>query len=175
MILPEEKLNEASYTAANQPNQEHDDSDLDSDTLEFPEVPQALVLRNVNIATAPEMTTPLGLPHHKFENLSSSHSGVTEDVKQEQVEEQSIICKDEPQTSGRKDDNNKQFVPFISPPLVSPESFSTRHGDVAPSHEKKFEADDVDFPQSMRFAATKQFGCAGWPCEARATTLLITS
>ncbi|XP_028775043.1 uncharacterized protein LOC114731940 isoform X2 [Neltuma alba] len=113
LILPDEKHNEASYSATNQPNQEH------------PEVPQAPILSNVNIATAPEMATPPCFPHHEAEYLSSSHSG--------------IIHKDEPQTSGRTD--NKQFVPFISPPLASMGSFSTRQSDSPPSLEKKSEAD----------------------------------
>ncbi|KAI9073670.1 hypothetical protein K1719_044383 [Acacia pycnantha] len=154
LILPDEKHNEESHSATKQPNQEQPDSEIapsqsnqehtdsDSDTSEFPEVPQAPVLSNVNIATDPEMATPPGFPHQEVEYHSSSHFGVTEDVKQEQVEERSVIYKDESQTSGRTD--NKQFVPFISPPLASPESFSTRHSDSPPSLEKKSSEDDVD-------------------------------
>ncbi|XP_054785542.1 uncharacterized protein LOC129292063 [Prosopis cineraria] len=131
LLLPEEKHNETSYSAPDQPDREQPDSDSDSDsgsgsdTLEFPEVPQPPVLSNLNVATAPEMATPPVFPHREVEFLSSSHSG--------------IIHKDEPQTSARMD--NKQFVPFISPPFVSPESSNTRHGDSLPSLMTKSEAD----------------------------------
>ncbi|KAI9098414.1 hypothetical protein K1719_025039 [Acacia pycnantha] len=128
LILPDEKHNEESHSATKQPNQEQPDSEI------APPNPT-------------KNTLILILTHQNFlkflkHQCSQTHFGVTEDVKQEQVEERSVIYKDESQTSGRTD--NKQFVPFISPPLASPESFSTRHSDSPPSLEKKSSEDDVD-------------------------------
>ncbi|KAK4253019.1 hypothetical protein QN277_010856 [Acacia crassicarpa] len=181
LILPDEKHNEESHSATKQPNQEKPDSetapsqpnqehaDSDSDTSEFPNVTQVPVLSNVNITTDPEMATPPGFPHHEIEYHSSSHFGVTEDVKQKQVEERSVIYKDESQTPGRTD--NKQFVPFTSPPLASPESFSTRHSDSPPSLEKKKSEDDVDLQDVLdaAHAAAETAECAAAAARSAAS------
>ncbi|XP_027357734.1 uncharacterized protein LOC113867022 isoform X2 [Abrus precatorius] len=126
--LPEEKHNEEVCSAHDTPSKEQPDSDSDSDTLEFPEVPRASVRPNANVATAPEMVTPLTMLPLEVDLHSPSHSEDFEDVKQEQVEDRSTVHKDESHNSiGTME--NKQFVPFISPPPVSSGSFSARHSD----------------------------------------------
>lgn len=129
--LPDEKHNEEMYSAHDTPNKEQPDSDSGSDTLEFPEVPKVSVRPNANVATAPEMRTHLTMEPLDVDLDSSDHSEDFEHVKQEQVEDRSTVHKDEPHTSIDKMEN-KQFVPFISPPTVSTGSFSARHSDSSP-------------------------------------------
>lgn len=144
MPLPEEKHNEALYSAPDQPNKEEPDSDSGSDTLEFPEVPQVSVRSSANVATVPEtVTSSLSIPPPEVDLHSSSSSGVTADVKQEQVEEKSIAEKDEPHNSFCSVEN-KQFVPFISPPVVPSGSFSSRQSDSPPSLSRTKTEADVD-------------------------------
>lgn len=132
--LPEEKHDEelySSHDAHATPNNEQLDSDYDSDTLEFPEVPKASVQPNANFAPAPDMTIPPAMPHPEVDLHSSSHSGDFADLKQEQVE--STIHRDEPHTSYGKM-QSEQSVPFISPPSVSSASYSaTRNSDSPPT------------------------------------------
>ncbi|XP_020235212.1 uncharacterized protein LOC109815040 [Cajanus cajan] len=130
--LPDEKHNEETYSAHDAPDKEQPDSDSGSDTLEFPEVPKVSVRPNANVATAPQMFTPLTMEPLDVDLDSPSHSGDFADVKQEQVGDISIVHKEESHSSIGKMEN-KQFVPFISPPTVSPGSFSARHSDSSPS------------------------------------------
>lgn len=130
--LPDEKHNEETYFTHDTPSKEQPDSDSGSDTLEFPEVPKVSVRPNANVATAPEMGTHLTMQPLDVDLDSPDHSEDFADVKQEQVEDRSTVHKDEPHTSIDKMEN-KQFVPFISPPTVSPGSFSVNHIDSSPS------------------------------------------
>ncbi|KAK7380589.1 hypothetical protein VNO78_33104 [Psophocarpus tetragonolobus] len=127
--LPDEKHNEEMYFTHDTPNKEQPDSDSGSDILDFPEVPKASVRPNANSATAPEMVTPLTMEPLDVDLDSPRHPGDFADMKQEQVEDRSSVQKDEPHTSIGKTEN-KQFLPFISPPTTAlPGSISTRHSD----------------------------------------------
>ncbi|KAK7315411.1 hypothetical protein VNO77_33957 [Canavalia gladiata] len=126
--LPEEKYNEEMHSEHDTTNKEQPDSDSDSDTLEFPEVPKASVRPNSNVATAPEMGTHLTMLPLDVDLHSPSHSGDFADVEHEQAEERSTVYKDEPHTSNDKMEK-KQFVPFITPPSAASGSFSARHSD----------------------------------------------
>lgn len=135
MPLPEEKHHEALHSAPDQPSYEEPASDSGSDTLEFPEVPQVSVRPNANVASAPVSLTPSpSVPPPEVDLHSSSSFGVNRDVKQE-VEEQSLADKDESRNSYGSVEN-KQFVPFISPPAVSSGSFSSRSSDSPPPHSR---------------------------------------
>lgn len=143
--LPEETHEESLYSAPVQPNKEEPDSDSGSDTLEFPEVPKVSVRPSANIPTAPEtVTSSPSIPPPEVYFHSSSSSGVTDrDVKEEQLEEKSMADKDEHRDSVGSIEN-KQFVPFISPPSVSSGSFSARHSDSPPSLPRRKTESDVD-------------------------------
>lgn len=152
--LPEEKHNEELYSthdAHDTPKEEQFDSDSDSDTLEFPEVPKAPVQSNANVATAPDMFMPPAMPHPEVDLHSSTHSGDFEDSKQEQVE--STIHKDEPHSSFGKLES-KQFVPlpFISPPSVSSGSYTARHSDSPPSFSSTKSEANVDLQNVLAAA-----------------------
>lgn len=127
MPLPKEKHDESLYSATEQaPNE-----DSDSDTSDFPEVPQASV--RVNTVSAPEM---LSFPEVDLE--SEKHFGNpvhepdldTHDVLQEKSVATTNIELPEIPVYPMED---KQFVPFISPPSLSSSStFSVRRTEPSP-------------------------------------------
>lgn len=130
--LHEEKHNEELHSTRDSLNEEQPDSDSGSDTLEFPEVPKVSVRPNPNVATVPDIVTPPAMPPPEVDLHSSSYSGDFTYVNQERVEERSTVHKDEPHTSFDKT-GSKQFVPFISPPSVSPGSYSAGYSGSPPS------------------------------------------
>ncbi|RDY01695.1 IST1-like protein, partial [Mucuna pruriens] len=148
--LPDEKHNAEMYSAHDTPNKEQPDSDSDSDTLEFPEVPKASVQPNANVATAPAMNTPLTMLPLDVDLDSPNYSEDFADVNQDQVEDRSTtVHKDEPHTSIGKTEN-KQFVPFIAPP--TPGSFSARHSDSSPSLSSTKSETNVDLQDVLAAA-----------------------
>ncbi|KAG4941521.1 hypothetical protein JHK87_045392 [Glycine soja] len=149
--LPDEKHNEEIYSTHDTPNKEQADSDSDSDTLEFPEVPKVSVQPNANVATAPEMVTHLTMEPLDVDLDSPRHSGDFSDLKQEQVEDRSTVHKDEPHTSIGKMEN-KQYLPFISPPSVSSGSFFARHSDSPPSFSSTKSEGNVDLQDVLAAA-----------------------
>ena len=151
MPLPDEKHNEEIYSTHDTPNKEQADSDSDSDTLEFPEVPKVSVQPNANVATAPEMVTHLTMEPLDVDLDSPRHSGDFSDLKQEQVEDRSTVHKDEPHTSIGKMEN-KQYLPFISPPSVSSGSFFARHSDSPPSFSSTKSEGNVDLQDVLAAA-----------------------
>ncbi|XP_019413337.1 PREDICTED: uncharacterized protein LOC109325421 [Lupinus angustifolius] len=135
--LHEEKHNEELHCSHDSPTKEQADSDSDSDTLEFPEVPKVSVWPGPSVATAPDTVTPLVMLPLEVDLDSLNHSGDFSGVNQEQAEERSSVPKDEPHTSFDKM-GSKQFIPFISPPPVSPGSHSARLSDTPASLSAKF-------------------------------------
>ncbi|KAK7271012.1 hypothetical protein RJT34_26590 [Clitoria ternatea] len=145
--LPEEKHNEEFQFSHDTPSKEQPDSDSGSDILEFPEVPKVSVRPNANVATAPEIGTPLTMLPLEVD----LHSDGSSDEKQEQVEERSTVHKDEPLSTLGKIES-KQFVPFISPPSVSSGSFSARQSDSSPSFSSSKPEVNVDLQDVLAAA-----------------------
>ncbi|XP_028799894.1 protein phosphatase 1 regulatory subunit 37 [Neltuma alba] len=152
--LPEEKHNEALYSAPDQPNKGEPDSDSDSDVLEFPEVPKVSVRSSANFAMAPEtVTSSPSIPPPEVGLHSSSSSGGSADIKSEYTEEKSMVNTNEPHDFAGSMEK-KQFVPFISPPMSSDGSFSARHSDSPPSLSKTTAEADVDLNDVLVAAHT---------------------
>ncbi|KAE9617477.1 putative vacuolar protein sorting-associated protein Ist1 [Lupinus albus] len=126
--LHEEKHNEELPSIHDSPTKEQPGSDSDSDMFEFPEVPKVSVRPGPSAATAPDTVAPLVMLPLEVDLDSPSHSAHFEDVNQGQTEGRSSVPKDESHTSFDKMES-KQFVPFISPPPLSPRSHSARHSD----------------------------------------------
>ncbi|KAK7277347.1 hypothetical protein RIF29_18498 [Crotalaria pallida] len=124
----EEKHNEEVHSTHDSPSKEQPDSDSDYDVLDFPEVPTVSVRPDPSVATAPDTVTPLVMLPLEVDLDSPSHSGDLADLNHEQAAERSSVHRDEPHASFDKM-GSKQFVPFISPPSVSPVSYSARHSD----------------------------------------------
>lgn len=114
--LPKEKHDESLYSASEQaPNE-----DSDSDTSNFPEVPQASV--RVDTVSAPEMLSfpEVDLESEKqFENPVHEPDLDTHDVLQEKSVATTNIELPEIPVYPMED---KQFVPFIPPPSLSSSS-----------------------------------------------------
>ena len=170
MPLPEEKHNEESDAAHDSSNKEQPDSDSGSDILEFPEVPKVSVQPTANIATAPGIVPPPAFPPPEVDLHSSTYSGDVQDVKQEQVEEIPTVQRDEPHTSFGKMES-KQFVPFISPPLVPSGPYSATHNDSPPSlSSRKTEANvDLDDVLAAAHAAAETAERAAAAARSAAT------
>ncbi|KAG4142108.1 hypothetical protein ERO13_D06G113600v2 [Gossypium hirsutum] len=133
--LPAEKHNETLISATDHAQIEQPDSDTDFDPLDLPEVPK------------PEI-----------EYGPSRHSGASGYVLQMSPLEPDILMQEDSATreSEMSDDpagakENKQFVPFISPPSLSPASISARESDLPASLRPKSEA-NVDLQDILAAA-----------------------
>ncbi|KAJ7969724.1 IST1-like protein [Quillaja saponaria] len=155
--LPD-KHDEALNSAPDEAQIEQIDSDSESD-IEFPEVPKVSVRPSSDIATAPVIVTPSALaPDPEIDHGSSRHSRIIVDLKQETPVKDEEISKDR-LVADRDEHNtfvgdveNKQFVPFISPPSVSPGSFSARHTNLSPSFSRTKSEANVDLQDVLAAA-----------------------
>ncbi|KAG5233268.1 IST protein [Salix suchowensis] len=129
--LPKEKQDEV-LNAADLAEHEQPDSDTDFDPLDFPEVPKVTPRPSANAASAPAHAAQ----HPDIDHESSNHSVTHKDLSQEPhsehdnvVEKKSVATRDEISSTAGSDREEKQFLPFISPPSLSTSppsaSFST--------------------------------------------------
>ncbi|KAL2335012.1 hypothetical protein Fmac_016225 [Flemingia macrophylla] len=169
--LPDEKHNEEMYSAHDEPNKEQPDSDSGSDTLDFPEVPKVSVRPNANVATAPQMGMPLTMEPLDVDLVSPRHSGDFAEVKQEQVGDTSTVHTEDSHSSIGKIEN-KQFLPFISPPTVSPGSFSARHRDSPPSLSSTKSEANVDLQDVLAAAHAAAESAERAAASARSAAIL---
>ena len=140
MPLPKEKHDEVLKTASNQAHQEEPDSDTELDSLEFPEVPKVLLRQGENTASAPTTIPPLPVPHPVIDHDSLEHSGSFGKSSDERHFEPEKVM-DETLTSNKDEQphasfgglEDKQFLPFISPPSLSSASFSVRQSSNTPT------------------------------------------
>ncbi|XP_048331366.1 uncharacterized protein LOC107421387 [Ziziphus jujuba] len=126
--LPQEKHDEAAYNAPDQTQEEKADSDSDLDSLDFPEVPKVSLRPSPNVASVPAVVPPAPtVPDHDIDHDSSRHSrasGIQSeglDLEYEEVvKERSAADRDgEPHAAVGGGPEDRQFLPFISPPSQS--------------------------------------------------------
>lgn len=130
--LHKEKHDEPIYSASEHDTEKQSDSDADFEILDFPEVPKQPLQSSKGTVSAPEM-----LPFPAFA-LSESYEedsepcGEKKNLSEEVLREKSLSRElDSPNISlGPLED--KQFVPFMSPPSQSPASVPARQGNVPP-------------------------------------------
>ncbi|PON45893.1 Vacuolar protein sorting-associated protein [Parasponia andersonii] len=135
--LPKEKHDEVSKIASNQGHQEEPDSDIDLDSLEFPEVPKVLLRPGENTASAPAIIPPP--PHPKIDHDPLKHSA-SFGKSSDEPHFEPVKVMDETLTSNKEEKphasvggvEEKQFLPFISPPSLSSASFSVRQSNNTP-------------------------------------------
>nr|ABY60784.1 hypothetical protein [Carica papaya] len=148
--LPTEKHKTMSSSAEPASN-EHPDAGAEFDPLDFPDVPKVLV-KPSPVASAPAVTAPRSPASHSEEtdSESSKHSGVSEYKLQESLmepedlfQERSVSDKDE-KLNKLGGDEDKQFVPFTSPPAVASALFSARHGSSSPAPSRTTRDANVD-------------------------------
>lgn len=157
--LPQEKHDEAVFNTPDQTQEEKVDSDSELDSLDFPEVPKVSLRRSPNAASAPAVVLPPpAAPDHDIDHDLSRHSGASgiqsegPDFEYEEVvKERSMADKDgEPHAAvGSLED--RQFLPFISPPLRSSVSSLTRQSSTPPVSRTKSEA-NVDLQDVLAAA-----------------------
>ncbi|GAV66133.1 Ist1 domain-containing protein [Cephalotus follicularis] len=157
MPLPKEKHDESLYSATSKID-ERPDSDTGFDTVDFPEVPKVSLRPNANVASAPVMSP---MPTDTFDEVyheSSDHSRGAEILSQvPRVPEEVML-----QGSGRNEDEitetsavakeDKQFVPFISPPSLSSASYSARQSNSPPSPSRPKTEANVDLQDVLAAA-----------------------
>ncbi|KAK9270445.1 hypothetical protein L1049_026024 [Liquidambar formosana] len=159
--LPKEKHDETLYSAPDQASNEQYDSDTGFDPLDFPEVPKKVSLQpGANAASAPEMVPPIPMaPHPEVNDESSKHSGSSENLSHEQhlepeevVQERSVGSEYESPNTSAVVVENKQFVPFISPPSLSSASFSVKQSNPLPSLSRTKSEPNVDLQDVLAAA-----------------------
>ncbi|KAF8411544.1 hypothetical protein HHK36_004098 [Tetracentron sinense] len=141
--LPNEKQDESLHSAHAQVPHEQSDSDTDSDQLELPEVPKVSLGPSATAGSASEMIPPLFPvpPDPGLDHELTKHSGANENLSHEPFFEPEEVLPDTSMTTPYESANisatqyesanisagareDKQFLPFISPPSLSSASFS---------------------------------------------------
>lgn len=141
MPLPAEKHDETLNSAAGHTQNEQPDSDAEFDSLDFPEVPKVSLRPSTNAASAPAISPPSpAAPDPETEHGSLRYSGTSGNVLQmSPLEPDALMQEDSVSKENDLPNNpaiakeNKQFLPFISPPSVSSASISARPNDSPPS------------------------------------------
>ncbi|XP_059631461.1 uncharacterized protein LOC132274238 [Cornus florida] len=139
--LSEEEQDESLCSAVEQVPNKQSDSDPAFNPSDFPEVPKESLKPSVGTAPALEML-PFPLPPLPEVNKESpkksetnenlSHESHTEPAKM--LQKETVVPNEcEPPNISVGPVEDKQFLPFISPPPLSSESFSARQSDPPPS------------------------------------------
>ncbi|KAG8377361.1 hypothetical protein BUALT_Bualt08G0025100 [Buddleja alternifolia] len=130
--LPEKKHDQTTYNYSDTPStHQHSDSDVEFDTLNFPEVPKQPLQSNKDNISAPEM---LPFPASALSDVDDQEEqnpfGGNDNPSHLEPE---VMVREKSSTAGPPED--KQFVPFISAPSFpmrehnSPSSTSTTKND----------------------------------------------
>ncbi|XP_065880963.1 uncharacterized protein [Euphorbia lathyris] len=178
--LPKEKHDEALNSMPDHARNEQLDSDTDSDVLDFPEVPKVTLRPSKNASSAPEM---LPMPAFSFctsDHESSHHSATSENLAQEPyiesmnvTEEKPMVTKDEIRNV-KGTEEQKQFLPFISPPSVSSTSFSAIPSSSPPISRTKSKA-NVDLQDVLAAAQAAAESAERAAAAARSAASLAQS
>ncbi|KAF3447355.1 hypothetical protein FNV43_RR12541 [Rhamnella rubrinervis] len=158
--LPKEKHDEAMYNPSNQTDEEQAGSDTDLDGLDFPEVPKVLLRPNANAASAPAMVQPPpSVPDPEIERDSSKHSKAIGNQSEgphleyeEAIGEKSMAKKDGEPHSVVGGSEDRQFLPFISPPSLSSASSFTRQSSTPPPLSRTKSEANVDLQDVLAAA-----------------------
>ncbi|XP_034227065.1 uncharacterized protein LOC117636596 [Prunus dulcis] len=158
--LPKEKHDEPSYCAPDQSQKEQSDSDDGLESLDFPEVPTVSLRPIANPASAPAMPPPLPTPPHpEVDHGLSKDSGAIENSSEEPsfeseevMQARSVANRHEQSHVSVDGVEDKQFLPFISPPSLSSASFSTRRSNPPPSLSRTRSDANVDFQDVLAAA-----------------------
>ncbi|KAA8522536.1 hypothetical protein F0562_013103 [Nyssa sinensis] len=157
--LPEEKHNESLYSAPEQAPNEHSDSDTGFDTTDFPEVPRASVQPSAGNVSPPQMFPLPGSSLPEVHQESAKKTGTNENLShephlepEEVLQGKSVMNKSEASNISVGPVEEKQFLPFISPPSLSSASFSVRQSDPPPSISRAKSEVNVDLQDVLAAA-----------------------
>ncbi|KAE8684541.1 Transducin family protein / WD-40 repeat family protein isoform 1 [Hibiscus syriacus] len=152
--LPAEKHGETSASSADHAQTEQPDSDSDFDLVDFPEVPNVSLHPSTNAASAPVTNPPSSAAPELDIDHSHRHARASGHVLQMLPLEPEILMQENTTKESEMPDDpaaskeNKQFLPFISPPSVSASSIPSRPSDptpaiLEPESETNFDLEDV--------------------------------
>ncbi|KAK4753869.1 hypothetical protein SAY87_001973 [Trapa incisa] len=130
--LPKEKHDESLYSSSQPANTTHD-TDEEFDSLDFPEVPKISVRPSQDTVSAPEILPSISRCDHEDADIFEE---TEETLLQEKHSELGKLPLDEAADYGKADivkNDDKQFLPFISPPSLSSGSFSMKKEALQPS------------------------------------------
>lgn len=130
--LPKEKHDDTLYSTTDLSYNEESDPD---ETLDFPEVPKVSIQPIINTASAPVMVPPI--PAEVHDESSKKHDELDIEEPKEEVEQERSVGSVE----------NKQFVPFISPP-----SFPTTQSNSPPPNSRTKSETNVDLEEVLAAA-----------------------
>ncbi|KDP22885.1 hypothetical protein JCGZ_01959 [Jatropha curcas] len=134
--LPKEKHDEELTSIPDNAHDKQPESDSDFDELDFPEVPKVSLRPTANAASAPEMETIPATAQRGIDNESSNSPTSYENLAPETHLEDEDLIKEKPVAAKEE----KQFLPFMSPPSASPASISTRLNNLSHVSRTKSEA-----------------------------------
>lgn len=156
--FPEEKPDESLRSTTEQAPNEESDSDADFDVLDFPEVPKALMKPGSGAVPGPEMlpfpaSALSGLDYESEAPLAASPHELP--LETEKVLQEKSVTKEKPELSkvsvGTAEE--KQFLPFISPPSLPSASFSVKQKSQLPSTLSRTKSEvDVDLQDVLAAA-----------------------
>ncbi|MBA0808515.1 hypothetical protein Gohar_024248 [Gossypium harknessii] len=155
---PVEKHDEAFTSAANRAQTEQPDSDSDFDPLDFPQVPNVSLKPSTNAASAPVTNPPSSAAPEPEIDQSSRHSGASRHVLQmsplepDMMQEHSLTKESTMPNDPAGAKENKQFLPFISPPPVSASPISERPSDPTPAILKTNSEANIDLEDVLAAA-----------------------
>ncbi|KAI3465081.1 hypothetical protein Pfo_021744 [Paulownia fortunei] len=153
--LPKEKHDETTYTTSEPAIHENTDSDADFDIIDFPEVPKQPLQSNKGTVSAPEMlhfpASALSEVDDQEEPYHSGDNNISDLEPEPVVREKSVKKEDASPKISAGPMEDKQFVPFISPPSQSSASFPVREHNSPPSISRT-KNDNVDFQDVLAAA-----------------------
>ncbi|KAL5843600.1 hypothetical protein ACOSQ4_009558 [Xanthoceras sorbifolium] len=126
----------------------------------FPPVLQMEPFPNTNATPDMGITSPMPTaPHRGIDHESSQHSGTSDNMSQELhvepqevVQEKWVANKDEMAYSSVNAKEDKQFLPFVSPPSLSSVSFSARQSNSPPTVSRTKGETNVDLQDVLAAA-----------------------
>jgi hypothetical protein len=158
--LPKEKHDETLCSTPEQPYKEQPESDSGFDVLDLPEVPKSSLQSSASVASAPAVFPSFqAAPHPNIGHESPKHSGVIENPSQEPhfepeevMQERSVANENEQPSVPVGGVEDKQFLPFISPPSLSSASFSATHSNPPATHSRAKSEANVDLQDVLAAA-----------------------
>ncbi|KAH9692226.1 Regulator of Vps4 activity in the MVB pathway protein [Citrus sinensis] len=153
--LPKEKHDETLNSAPDQAQNKNTDSDVTIEMLAFPEVPTAALKPGINSDSATATSPRMPAASHPAVQELSQHAETTENLPHLEPEElmqgKSAANKDEIPDESVGDEEDRQFVPFISPPSLTA-SFSGRQSSLPPTISKTQSETNVDLQDVLAAA-----------------------
>lgn len=153
--LPKEKHDETLNSAPDQAQNKNTDSDVTIEMLAFPEVPTAALKPGINSDSATATSPRMPAASHPEVQELSQHAETTENLPHLEPEVlmqgKSAANKDEIPDESVGGEEDRQFVPFISPPSLTA-SFSGRQSSLPPTISKTQSETNVDLQDVLAAA-----------------------